>query len=76
MNCIDLIEMKKWKSIPENNQQRILTNVFCSNRKNTTLVNYTFGIRFSNLKLCIKVLKGKEACDTIKADDNISTGRG
>jgi len=40
MNTISFNAMKKWKKIPANIQQRIINNVFCSNCKLTTIINY------------------------------------
>ena len=60
-NITDFKALKKWSSIPEDYQQRLIKNVFCSNCGVTMIVDYSiaadkFGI----------LLKGK--CKTCGKD--------
>lgn len=41
MTIHDINAIRKWRQIPVDMQQRLLTNVFCSNCGVTTIVDYT-----------------------------------
>ena len=57
-NISDFEALKKWSSIPENLQQRLIDNVFCLNCGVTTIVDYSitadkFGILLKGkCKIC------------------------
>ena len=41
MSVTDIEAMRKWKKVPKNIRQRLLSNVFCSKCLVTTIVDYT-----------------------------------
>ena len=41
MSVTDIEAMRKWKKVPKNIRQQLLSNVFCSKCLVTTIVDYT-----------------------------------
>ncbi|MDE5414764.1 hypothetical protein [Alkalihalobacterium chitinilyticum] len=41
MSTIDINAIRKWKGIPDDFKQKILSNVFCINCGVTTIINYS-----------------------------------
>lgn len=54
---VDFEAMKKWKAIPQDFQELVLGNVFCSSCGVTTIVEYTIQSEIFGI-----ILKGK--CET------------